>query len=103
MGSEQAILESKAEEFFVISEEINNNNNDQNNIEHEKLKINIFINNANNENKYAIKIYSIDHNNKNILLESTQSEKNNIVNFENFVIDYFSIIFLKKNKIFYLK
>ena len=98
MGSEQAILESKAEEFFVISEEINNNNNDQNNIEHEKLKINIFINNANNENKYSIKIYSIDHNNKTILLESTQSEKNNIVNFENFVIDY---IFEKKQDILF--
>ena len=87
MGSEQAILESKAEEFFLISEETNKNNDNENNIEHEKLKFNIFINNATNNNKYKIKIYLIEYNNKTILLESTQEEKNKIVNFENFVID----------------
>ena len=98
MGNEQAILESKAEEFFIISEETNNNNDDQNNIEHEKIKFNIFINNANDANKYAIKIYLIEYNNKTILLESSQEEKNKIVNFDNFVIDY---IFDKKQDILF--
>lgn len=96
MGSEQAILESKAEEFFLISDETNKNNDNENNIEHEKLKFNIFINNANNNNKYKIKIYLIEFNNRTIILENTQEEKNKIVNFENFVIDY---IFEKNQEI----
>ena len=96
MGSEQAILESKAEEFFLISDETNNNNDNKNDIEHEQLKFNIFINNANNNNKYSIKIYLIEYNNKKTLLESSQEEKNKIVKFENFVIDY---MFEKKQDI----